>query len=62
MTNVDPSVLPDVVAMLKVAQSLCRQCGDVLMRSGYYGWSEEPYEWDGEIGEYLFILDDRLEK
>lgn len=45
--------------LLDVARKLCRQAGDILQRADMHGWSEEPYDWDAEISEYLFIMDER---
>lgn len=59
-TMTDEQLLKDVITMLETAQKLCRQAADVLQRNGRYGWSEEPYDWDEEIGEYLYIMRERL--
>lgn len=59
-TMTEEQMLKDVITLLETAQKLCRQSADILQRNGRYGWSEEPYDWDAAIGEYLFILKERL--
>lgn len=52
--------IADVVSMLDTARKLCRQSADLLVRTNRIGWSEEPYRWDMEISEYLFVMKERL--